>query len=129
MEDKIEKGRKILLVLIGIMLGIDGIYLLLDLVTFNFGSILTGLVRLTLSIVLYYYLYKGYGVAKVITVILLIISIVLGLVTISLTEDMLQNVIMAGICVYYVIWLLIITFSSSVKAHWQNERDYRGKGA
>jgi len=129
MEDKIDKGRKILFVLICIMLGIDGINLLLDLVTFNFGSVLTGLVRLTLSIVLYYFLYKGYGLAKLITVILLLISIVFGLVLISSSENMFIRVIMTGLCVFYAIELLIFAFSSSVKAHWQNESNYREYGA
>lgn len=54
MEDKIEKGGKILFVIICIMLSLDGISLLFYLVTLSFGNLLTGLVRVTLSCVLFF---------------------------------------------------------------------------
>lgn len=129
MEDKIEKGGKILFVLICILLSIDGINLLFLLVTWNFGDLLTRLVRVTLSCVLYYFLYKGHGWAKILTVNLMLISVVVGLVVLSSSEKMFLSVIMTAFCGLYVTVLLIFAFSSSVKAHWQNERNYREYGA
>lgn len=129
MEEKIEKGRKLLFALICILLGFEGLTLLLNLITLNFVSLLKGVVRIILSGLLYYYLFKGHGWAKMLTVFLMIAAIVLGIVQISLAENMIVLVAMTPVCIFYAIALLIFAFSSSVKAHWQNERNYREYGA
>lgn len=75
MDSSIAKGKGMLMVIIGIMLGIS----LISVIFFSSDKMITGIVRFILTGLLCYFLYQGRSWAKWVTAVLMLISAAIGL--------------------------------------------------
>ena len=114
-EERIWKGEKLVMVIITGFIGLDVISQLLNLFTGNFRNLGTGIVRIVLACILCNFLHKGYKGAKILTIVLASVSIIMGLVVLGTFSNSVLKLYTYLIIGFDLFVVVMLAFSRNVR--------------